>query len=310
MDWSCIMKRTLRFALVVPALLATAYGQTSESAPRTEFVAASIKANPPETGFHFAADSSSGGPGSSDPGMFRCSKCTLATLIGKAFALQNYQFPARTTLADRTFEVAAKVPAGATPQEFQMMMQNLLKERFGLAYHFTEKKMRGYQLVVARNGSKLKESSDPTPPPAAERNDQHGHGGSDYAHNGLMIFNGSARYRGDHKTAAEIAQLLSDQLSLPVMDQTGLQGKYDVSLAWTGNTIAHSSDHATGGGDWGGPGHMDHGGGAPGSNPGDPSGPGLFDAVQEQLGLRLVTAEQAVAQIFVVDHVDPLPTAN
>jgi uncharacterized protein (TIGR03435 family) len=307
------MKTTLSFALIVPALLAMAFGQTPGSSAKTEFDAASIKANPAETGFHFAADSSSGGSGSADPGMWRCSKCTLATLIGKAFNLQNHQFPARTTLADRTFEVVAKIPGEATSQEFQAMMQNLLKERFGLAWHFNEKKMKGYQLVVARNGSKLKESSDNTPAPAIQNKDQHSWGHGDGAgHTGVMIFNGSARYRGDRQTAADIARLLSDQLSLPVNDQTGLQGKYDVSLAWSGN-VAHSSDHATSGdsgGGWGGPGH-DHGGGAgAGSNAGGPSGPSLFDAVQEQLGLRLVSAEQVVARVFVVDRVDPLPTVN
>ena len=301
------------------AILATAAGQTAY-AQTAEFDVASIRVNPPAAGFHFAADSSSGGPGTSDPGMFRCSKCTLATLIGKAFNLRNYQFPAMASLADNTFEVAATIPAGATAEAFQSMLQNLLKERFSLAFRYTEKKMRGYHLVLARNGSKLRESSD-TPEPAADNpNDQRQHGNAERyghsdggAHNGLISFNGLARYRGDHKTAADLARLFSDQLSLPVNDETGLQGKYDVSLTWGDNTV-HSGNHADGG--WGGGGHADHGRGAAaapsgsGSISGDASGPSLFDAVQAQLGLRLVPAEQVVTRIFVIDHVQPLPTAN
>jgi uncharacterized protein (TIGR03435 family) len=90
--------------------------------------------------------------------MFRCSKCSLSTLIIKAFNLQPYQFPGRTSLTDNTYEILAKVPAGATEKEFEAMLQNLLKDRFGLTWHFQEKKMKGYQLVNAKNGPKLKES--------------------------------------------------------------------------------------------------------------------------------------------------------
>ena len=306
-------KKIIGSAVVACALLAmgeaqTLYAQTPKTLEGAEFEVASIRVNPPVSGFHFAADSSSGGPGTSEPGMFRCSKCSLATLIAKAFELQNYQFPARTSLAANTFEVAARIRPGATQDEFQAMLRNLLKERFGLAYHFTEKKMRGYQLVLGRSGAKLKESSD-NPRPAAPDQHQFGHGDGG-GHNGLVILAGSARYRGDHQTTADLARLLADQLSLPVVDQTGLQGKYDISLTWSGS-VAHSSDHADGG--WGGAGHADHGGGAPagaGANPGEPSQPTLFDAVQAQLGLRLVPAEQVVARIFVIDRVDALPTAN
>ena len=300
------MRLTLILTLALSAALA-ANGQTATGTAKTEFDVASIRTNAPETGFHFASGTSTGGPGTSDPGMFRCSKCTLAVLISKAFQLQNYQFPAMASLAGNTFEVAAKIPAGATAEEFQTMLQNLIKERFGLAYHFTEKKMRGYQLVVARNGSKLKESTDSPRAAASSGADQwHRDGGS---HNGVINFNGSARYRGDHQTAADLARIFSDQLSLPVNDATGLPGKYDVSLAWSGSS-AQSASHS----DWGGGGgHMEHGGGAAapsGSSQAEPSGPTLFDAVQSQLGLRLVQSEQIVAQIFVIDHVQQLPTDN
>ena len=327
---SRIVRRILRIALVSAALLAAGYGQTSAVRSRTEFEAASIRVNPPRVGFHFASDSGSGGPGSTNPGMFRCSSCTLATLIAKAFDLRNYQFPGRTSLGDNTFEVMARVPAGATEEDFLAMLQNLLKDRFGLAYHYKEKNMRGYHLVTARNGSKLKESTENAKPPAADdpihqrqsgNAYQHGSGpGEGHTRNGLVILNGSATFRGDHQTTVDLARLLSDQLSLPVEDRTGLPGKYDISLSWSGN-IAHSGNHAEGawnGGGASGAGHGDHGGsGAPGGSTGsgsrqagDASGPTLFEAVQSQLGLKLVSSEQTVARIFVIDHLEQLPTAN
>ena len=147
------MHQPLKLVLILPVALAAALGQTPATA-KTEFEAASIRVNPPRTGFHFASESTaSGGPGTADPGLFRCSGCSLATLISKAFDLRDYQFPGKSSLGDRTFDVMAKVPPGATPAEFRTMQQNLLKERFGLAFHYQEKSLRGYHLVIAKNGS-------------------------------------------------------------------------------------------------------------------------------------------------------------
>jgi len=283
--WRCGKTKDVRIFLVrrifllAPVLLAAAYGQTAE------FEVASIKINPPQ-GFHFASDAVSGGPGTADPGMFRCSKCSLATLILKAFNLQPYQFPGRTSLNENTYDVMAKIPAGATAGEFSTMQQNLLKDRFGLAWHFQEKKMKGYHLVVGKDGPKMKESSG-------------GEGGEAHSHSGAMNFGSSASFRGANKTIADLARVLSDQLGVPVDDQTGLTGKYDVALRWAGDGATHV--HMEGGGR--------RGSDAPGAVA-DPSGPTLFDAVQQQLGLRLVPAEQAVARLLVVDKVSQRPSEN
>ena len=129
-----------------------------------------------------------------------------------------------------------------------------------------------------------------------------------------MVFGGSATYSGDHQTTADLAQLLSDQLSVPVDDQTKLQGKYDISLRWSGNTAPSNGNHG-GGGFGGGAGHGDHGGGGAAGATGtesrrEESAPTLFEALQTQLGLKLVASDQTVARTFVVDHVEQLPTAN
>jgi uncharacterized protein (TIGR03435 family) len=315
-----------RLTLVSAAILTPAYGQQSAAPAKTEFDAASIRISPPKTGFHFGPDSSSvGGPGTTDPGMFRCSNCTLATLISKAFDLQNYQFPGRASLGDKTFDVMARIPDGVTQEAFATMLQNLLKDRFSLKYHYTEKNVRGFHLVMGGNGSKLKESSDNgRPQPAEDLNnrrpngsaDQHGPSqGAGHTHNGLVSFGASSTYRGDHQTTGDLARLISDQLSVPVDDQTGLRGKYDIVLTWTGS--ASNSGHQADGA-WGGAGHGDHGGGggAPaasggsGSRPTEASGPTIFEALQSQLGLKLVRSEQTVARILVIDHAEQLPTAN
>jgi len=284
--------------MLAPVCLAAALGQTSGKA---EFEVASIKANPPQTGFHFAADAASGGPSTADPGMFRCTRCSLATLIVKAFNLQPYQFPGRTSLTDNTYDVMAKIPAGATGEEFSAMLQNLLKDRFGLTWHFEEKKMKGYHLTVAKNGPKLKESTADQP-----RSGQ----AESHNHTGVVAFGTSASYRAANQTTADVARVLSDQLGLPVDDETGLAGKYDISLRWSGTAAAaHPGNHSDGAFSGGHAGH-DGGGGAPSGPAADPSAPTLFDALQQQLGLRLVAAEQALARLFVIDRVAPRPTEN
>jgi len=285
-------------AIFVQALLAGAQAQTSGKA---EFEVASVRANPPQSGFHFAGDAVTGGPGTGDPGMYRCSRCSLATLIVKAFNLQPYQFPARKSFTDSTYEIAAKIPAGASGEEFSAMLQNLLKDRFGLTWHFQEKKMKGYRLVVARGGPILKESTGAVTPPAG----QHRPGQAEaHSHSGPVVFGTSASYRTANQPTGELARGLSDQIALPVDDETGLQGKYDISLRWSGSGAAANNAHSDAA--WsGGAGHDRHEDVAAGS-----SGPTLFDALQQQLGLRLVPAEQTLARLFVIDRVAQRPTEN
>jgi uncharacterized protein (TIGR03435 family) len=305
------MDMKLKIAIIASTLLVPAgYAQT-----KAEFDVASIRVSPPREGFHFAADSGGGEADLSNPGMFRCSNCTLATLIRKAFNLQNYQFPGKSTLGSETFEVMAKIPAGAAPEDYRAMLQTLLKDRFGLTYHFSEKTLRGYHMVVAKGGSKLKvsEDTDTNRPKQNGSSDEHRFGapGQDHAHKGMVSFNGTSTYRGDHQTTGDLAQILSDQLMAPVDDQTNLPGKYDIALTWTGTGAGQSpANHVESGGAFGG--HGDHGGGGagPAGSKRDELTPSLFEAVQMRLGLKLVPSDQAVARIFVVDRAERLPSAN
>ncbi len=308
MLYSAIVRPLFSILALGSVLLVAARAQQA----KPEFEVASIRPSQ-VTGFRFGGDAgtSTGGPGTPDPGMYRCTRCTLATLISKAWNLQNYQLPGRASLGTTAFDVMARVQAGTTPDEFQIMLQNLLKDRFSLTGHFTEKALKGYHLAVTKNGPKLQESTDapkPTASPAQHGGfGQGGFGGGDHGHTGVISFGGTARYRADHQTAADLARVLADQIGLPVDDQTGLKGKYDISLNWSGTA---SNDDAHGAG---AAGHGDHGGapgGAPAGRPEPGDAPTIFEAVQTQLGLRLVRADQATAHIFVVDHVEQQPTAN
>jgi uncharacterized protein (TIGR03435 family) len=303
---------------IAAALAASTLAYSQAAAPATlEFEVASIKPAAPQSD-HFRAPGAKGGPGTADPGRFTCATCTLSYLISKAFTLERYQFPGQSSLPDVTFDLSARVPEGTTQEQFAVMLQNLLKTRFGLAYHFEAKQLQGYELVVAKNGPKLTESKAGAPRPAA--NDPGAHGGwaggaghsfgsggdHDLTRPGFVVIRGQAKYRGEQQTTGDLARMIAAQLSRPVDDHTGLTGKYDISLTWSDDG-AHAATHAGGvAGSWD---HGDHGGPSPAGAPDTASGPTLFAAVQAQLGLKL-EARKAAANIFIVDHVEKSPTGN
>jgi len=168
------------------------------------------------------------------------------------------------------------------------MMQNLLAERFHLAIHHEKKEGPVYDLVVAKNGPKLKESANaPVPKNSPEQESGFPKLGPD----GFPVLGPGRGYRmavmNDHSAArftdatmAQLANLLTSQLKRPVTDATGLAGKYDFSLRWVPEGF---------------------------SKPDDPE-PTLSDAVQ-QLGLKL-EQKKGVVDMIVIDHIDKVPTEN
>jgi uncharacterized protein (TIGR03435 family) len=79
--------------------------------------------------------------------------------------VKGYQISGPAWLASERYDIAAKVPAGATQEQVDVMWQNLLLERFGLRLHHESKEFKVEELVVAKGGPKLKETAqDPTAP--------------------------------------------------------------------------------------------------------------------------------------------------
>ncbi len=184
------------------------------------------------------------------------------------------------------------------------MLQNLLQERFGLTYHFEDKTLRGFHLAVAKGGPKLKESTDAVQPAAAAapRGDHQGWagaaGGGGHSHGGVMNFNGQARFQADHQRMSDLAELVATQLMVPVDDETGLSGQYDIALNWAADA-AQEHSHAEGAGSE----YRDAAGR-------EGSAPPLATALQLQLGLRLVAAEKTATKVLVVAHLEKQATEN
>ena len=100
----------------------------------------------------------SGGPGTTDPGMWRCGNVSLAVLISLAHDLQRYPCRPLDWMSDSRYDVVARVGPGTTKEQFRQMQQDLLVKRFHLRFHYEAKEMPVSELSVVKRGV-LKESS-------------------------------------------------------------------------------------------------------------------------------------------------------
>jgi uncharacterized protein (TIGR03435 family) len=289
-----------------------AYSQTVDQP--LSFEVASVKPSPPPERTGGMRMGCSGGPGTPSPGQYTCSNATLAMMVQQAYGLKPFQLPSASADAAR-FDIAAKIPVGVTTDQVRSMFQNLLVERFKLAYHYEKKEMQVYDLVVGKSGLKMKESP-PEPPPPADAAPPGAPppppGRMTIGPDGLPVFpvrrgmtsmmmgrDGLRRITTTDATMERIVSTLSGQLGRPVTDATGLKGKYDFTLTFAGDAAG------AGGG-------ANMSAAAPdGSMPSAPEtdAPPILAAVQEQLGLKLEPKKGAV-DVFVIDHVEKTPTEN
>jgi len=171
--WRCALKATAIFAV---ALASVAVAQSPLRPP--QFEVASIKPSAPD-----AVDGGMyGGPGTKDPALFSCENTDLTSLVVAAYDIPRYRFSGPAWMRSTRFSVSAKVPDGTTKEQFKLMQQALLAERFRLTFHWEKKDLRGYNLVVAKDGPKLTSSSngpapkdpDAPPPQGPFKNDKDG----------------------------------------------------------------------------------------------------------------------------------------
>lgn len=287
---ACLGRRqwiSLGLAPLLAVALATAsFAQSSASQPATPAPAAAAPA------FEVAAikvNNSGGGNSSSNTndGRFTASNVTLKSLIQyEAYGIPGPRILGGPKWIDTTrFDVEAKMDEAEAAQlkaldrkqngeQTHAMFQQLLADRFKLAVHWETRELPIYALVAAKNGPKLQ--------PTTELN-----GGSGTSSHGSQT---SRELKATNQTVQDLAetltQILSEELGRNVVDKTGIEGKYDFTLKWTPETDA-----------------------APTADNGAPdSGPSLFTALQEQLGLKLESAKGPV-KVLVIDHAE-MPSEN
>jgi hypothetical protein len=151
------MRRFL-FLAVLGYLTGKTFGQSPAAAGRLSFEVASLKPSGPRS-----IRGSDGGPGSRDPERFTFGSATLRDLLFNAYRAPQDDYHEQISgpgwIDTERYDIAVKMPRGTTKEQFQLMLQTLLAERFNLAIHHDTKVLPVYDLVVGKNGPKLRERS-------------------------------------------------------------------------------------------------------------------------------------------------------
>jgi uncharacterized protein (TIGR03435 family) len=293
---------------VVVGLLHAPHGHAQTPEPGAAFEVASIKLN---------TSCANGGRVPSDltPGRFNLSCVGVRNLIRAAYSgFVNGGIAARRIQVLRgpgwidteLYDISAKAPGNAPfDQMAGPMLRALLEDRFQVKAHSEPREVPVYTLTVAKGGLKLQASKPGTCTPVDMNNlprntIRPGDPVPKYCGFGTMrgkdgLF--TADWYG--VTMAEFAgRMLENDVDRPIIDKTGLTGRFDLHLEFT-------RDNALSG-----PVTLN---GAP--SPGLPSSPAdtatgasIFTALQQQLGLKLSPGKGPV-DVLVIDHVEK-PSAN
>jgi uncharacterized protein (TIGR03435 family) len=204
-----------------------------------------------------------------DPGRITYTNVSLKDCIQAAYGVKTYQISGPGWLDTERYDVAAKAADAAAEPQLMRMLQTLLAERFQLKLHHETKDLAVYSLVVGKNGSKL-QTGDPK---AAAKVDYY-------------KIPGGIAY--ENYSMAALAEQLSGRifgLDRPVIDQSGLDGAYNVTLKLA-DSLADLKRSAEKG-----------------------ENPAVFAILQDQAGLRLAP-QKAPIDFLVVDHAEKVPGEN
>jgi uncharacterized protein (TIGR03435 family) len=250
-----------------------------QATPQKSFEVASVKPNV-------------SGDGPSDPRMsperFSWTNVTLRQLVQVAYNVRPYQLIGLPAWADTArFDVSATTGVAVSPQQMYSMLQSLLADRFDMATHREQRQLPAYSLVVARPGSKLGKGIQPSTKDcesmgATPLNSTTAQ--SEY--DGCTPQMGLARLKVSGVRISFLASGLTRILERPVIDKTSLSGTFDMELSWTPD-----------------PTMMPNGVTSPPNVP--PGGPSIFTALEEQLGLKIVS-DRAPVDVLVVDRLKSL----
>ncbi len=205
---------------------------------------------------------------------------SLADLIMFAYSVQMKQIIGAPDWIEKDrYDINATPDREGTPSadQVRLMIRKLLADRFQLKFHHDKRELSAFVLTVGKDGSKLK--------PAQPNGNLHGIG-IQPAKSGAMMFANNA------PIPAFTSFLQSLVLDRPVVDQTGLTGRYDLTVTFTPDDSLFNGHPPV----------------SPELAEGVEAAPNLFDAIQQQLGLKL-TLEKTQVDVLAIDHVEK-PSAN
>ena len=275
----------------------TAHAQPAASLPAFEVV--SIKPMPTDAQVNFYG--CRGGPGSNDPGQINCSHWrpnqALPMAYGVRFSLVSFP-KANGEMPE--YQIVAKVPAGSTKEDVNLMWKSFLEDRFKVQVHRETREMPVYELVVGKGGFKEKEWVDrkpgdpaevPNEPSTPPKRDKDGFPIIPAGQTMGFFTGGTAHFVAPAGTMKQLAQMLEGRLSIgggtprPVIDETGLTGKYDIKLTWSPQADNLQAVKET------------------------QEGESMLEALESQLGLK-IRPGKANLEMLVVDHIEKVPTDN
>jgi uncharacterized protein (TIGR03435 family) len=227
------------------------------------FEVVTIKPTPPGT--------QGGGSGPSPGGYFTTHNMPLSGLIGGAYGVNRKRMENVPGWLDTDrFDIVAKadIEGTLTGAQVKPLIRNLLADRLNLRFHFEKKEATIYVLTVQSSGPKLTAStSDPNAAGPGGMTRQPGHWHVTALNTNMAAFAGG---------------LQGNVLDQPVIDRTGLTGRFDITLDWAPDELQSPANGA--------------------------AFPDLFTALKNQLGLKLESTKGLV-DILVIDHVGK-PSGN
>jgi uncharacterized protein (TIGR03435 family) len=223
------------------------------------------------------------------PGRFTATNTPVSALIAYAYQVRDFQISGGPDwLRSQRFDIGAKepealdeelekLPAEERYEKYRWLVQSMLADRFNLKLRQETKELPTYALVVAKSGPKLEPAK---PGVGIESHTRHFLVGKDH----LMADGADMPY---------LARILSEPVGRTILDQTGLKGNYKLELHWTPDLspsgVLRGPADATSAADT--------------TTASDSSGPSIFTAIQEQLGLKLESTKGPV-EVIVIDHIE------
>lgn len=218
-----------------------------------------------------------------DTNSFLTSGVTLKRLIEFAYNIGDFQVSGGPAWADsETYQILAKIdqetvaalsklPRDEVGEQRRVMVQKLLAERFNLKLTHSTKELPIYALMVTKNGPKFKQSTD-------------------NANAGISNHNGELTVKA--ATMSRFGEWLSRIVDRKVVDKTGLEGKYDFEMKYDNRGQALTATLPAEG--------------TPAALS-DSSGPSIFAALNDQLGLRLESQKGPVEILIIESAEKPSP---
>ncbi|HEY7336609.1 MAG TPA: TIGR03435 family protein [Bryobacteraceae bacterium] len=171
------------------------------------FEVASIKPNDSGS-YHSSSNTNDGG--------WRAENVSLKQMIEFAYDINDYALSAPDWLDSERFDVQAKSPVPMRGKDFELMLQSLLADRFGLTTHREPKQISGYALVPSKN------------PPTSHPMPAEAHSSMNFSSNAE-----GGKMTAKDASMQQVADFFARQLRQPVEDMTGLSGAFDLNLQWT-----------------------------------------------------------------------------